>query len=74
MLLLSFVSYSLCENDIKSKMQETFSFYLLILLINLRITSTFSASLKFLLLLLPHLLPRIERTIVFIKNEQYFMI
>ena len=51
---------------------ENFSFYLLMLLIHLRIfnTSTLSSSLNILSLLLPHSLQITERTNVFIKNKR----
>ena len=54
------------------EMQEIFAFYLLMLLIQLRIfnTSTLSSSLNILSLLLPHSLQITERTNVFIKNKR----
>ena len=55
-----------------TEMQKNFSFYLLMLLIHLRIfnTSTLSSSLNILSLLLPHSLQIRERTNVFIKNKR----
>ena len=55
-----------------TEMQKNFSFYLLMLLIHLRIfnTSTLSSSLNILSLLLPHSLQITERTNVFIKNKR----
>ena len=55
-----------------TEMQKNFAFYLLMLLIHLRIfnTSTLSSSLNILSLLLPHSLQITERTNVFIKNKR----
>ena len=55
-----------------TEMQKIFAFYLLMLLIHLRIfnTSTLSSSLNILSLLLPHSLQITERTNVFIKNKR----
>ena len=55
-----------------TEMQKISAFYLLMLLIHLRIfnTSTLSSSLNILSLLLPHSLQITERTNVFIKNKR----
>ena len=55
-----------------TEMQKIFAFYLLMLLIHLRIfnTLTLSSSLNILSLLLPHSLQITERTNVFIKNKR----